>query len=33
MIRRVANLTEARRMIMLLDTEKLLAVDAVAAAA
>lgn len=33
MIRRVANLPEARRMIMLLDTERLLAVDPVAAAA
>ncbi|MCX9147361.1 chemotaxis protein CheW [Erythrobacter sp. WG] len=33
MIRRVANLTEARRMILLLDTEKLLAIDPVAAAA
>lgn len=33
MISRVANLTEARRMIMLLDTEKLLAIDPVAAAA
>jgi len=33
MIRRVANLTDARRMIMLLDTDKLLAIDPVAAAA